>query len=447
VDHGHDLSFGIFVPPEAARLAEVVAATQEAELRGLDSVSVQDHPYQPAYVDTWTLLTHLAAQTERITLFPNVANLPLRPPHVLAKSVVTLDLLSAGRAELGLGAGGFWDAIASYGGPRRTPGEAVAALEDGIGVIRKVWRQRPTPPHAPSIWVGAYKPRMLRLTGKLADGWLPSLGYVQVEELAGLNAIIDEAALEAGREPRDVRRLLNVTPDALGGGPREWVEQLAGLALDEGMSHFALALDPADRRTLAAYAEEVAPAVRELVEAERVTPGARPEPAYEVQTGEPEMGDGDRLVAIHDHLRRELAQVQELVEQVARGKLDAGRARSEINEMTMRQNDWTLGTYCESYCRLVTMHHSIEDATMYPRLLAAQPDLEAPIEKMIGEHRTIHGRLDDLDRALVALVTTPGDGVDGVRTALDALSADLLRHLSYEEDQLVEPLNRLGFGI
>jgi alkanesulfonate monooxygenase SsuD/methylene tetrahydromethanopterin reductase-like flavin-dependent oxidoreductase (luciferase family) len=462
VDYGHDLRFGVFVPPEAARLTGVVAATQEAELRGLDSVSVQDHPYQPAYVDTWTLLTHLAALTERITLFPNVANLPLRPPAVLAKSAATLDLLSSGRVELGLGAGGFWDAIEAYGGTRLTPGEAVDALEEGVAVVRAIWgqgpkpaavkgaRPGPAPAHPIAIHLGAYKPKMLRLTGKVADGWLPSLGYIQVEELAAANATIDRAARDAGREPTEIRRLLNVMPDALGGGPRQWVEQLAGLALDEGMSHFVLAVDPDDLRTLAAYAEEVAPAVRELVEAERVTPGSRPAAApVEVSDGalEHEMGDGDRLVAIHDHLRQELQQVQGLVEQVARGKLDAGRARGAINEMTMRQNDWTLGTYCESYCRLVTMHHTIEDTSMYPRLLAADPSLQAPIDKMVLDHQTIHGRLDDLDRALVALVTHPHDGVEGVRAALDRLSEDLLTHLGFEEEQLVEPLNRLGFGI
>lgn len=136
------------------------------------------------------------------------------------------------------------------------------------------------------------------------------------------------------------------------------------------------AVEPGDRRPLQLYAEEVAPAVRELVEAERLTPGARPEPAAvrlepeEVRAGP---GDGDHLVAIHDHLRQELAQVQDLVEQVARGHVDANAARNVINPMTMRQNDWTLGTYCETSCRMVTMHHTIEDHSMHPRLRDAAP--------------------------------------------------------------------------
>jgi hemerythrin-like domain-containing protein len=158
-------------------------------------------------------------------------------------------------------------------------------------------------------------------------------------------------------------------------------------------------------------------------------------------------GDGDRLVAIHDHLRHELSQVQELVEQVARGRLDVARVRSLVNEMTMRQNDWTLGAYCQSYCRVVTMHHSIEDAAMYPRLRATDPSLGPALDRMVDEHHAISGLLDALDRALVGLVAAPDDGVDGVRTAVDRLAEGLLAHLDYEESQLVEPLNRLGFGL
>ena len=79
--------------------------SQLAEVEGLDLVSVQDHPYQARYLDTWTLLSVLGARTSTITLAPNVASLPLRPPVVLAKAAATLDLVTGGRVELGLGAG------------------------------------------------------------------------------------------------------------------------------------------------------------------------------------------------------------------------------------------------------------------------------------------------------------------------------------------------------
>ncbi len=134
-----------------------------------------------------------------------------------------------------------------------------------------------------------------------------------------------------------------------------------------------LAADTADRRNLHRFAEEVAPAVRELVETERTVPAGDEAPVevsgrHEVPgsaglSGRAEgpaegpsgggaattgSGDGDHLVAIHDHLRQELAQVHDLVAQVSRGLVDVGSARSMINTMTLRQNSWTLGTYCES---------------------------------------------------------------------------------------------------
>ncbi len=159
------------------------------------------------------------------------------------------------------------------------------------------------------------------------------------------------------------------------------------------------------------------------------------------------MGDGDHLVAIHDHLRGELAQLRGLVEEVERGHADAAGARHAISTMTLRQNDWTLGVYCQTYCRVVTMHHSIEDQAMYPRLRAADPALGPALDRMVEEHHAVHGRLEDVDRALVGLVADPDSGPAAIRAALEALEETLLAHLDYEEDQLVEPLNRLGFGI
>src|SRR5690554_4909039 len=138
-DYGHDLLFGSFITPSNAAPDRVTALAQRSEQLGLDVVTFQDHPYQPRFLDTWTLLSWVAAETERIHVAPNVANLPLRPPAVLARAAASLDLLSGGRLELGLGAGGFWDAIGAMGGRRLTPGESVDALSEGIDVIRAVW--------------------------------------------------------------------------------------------------------------------------------------------------------------------------------------------------------------------------------------------------------------------------------------------------------------------
>ena len=149
------------------------------------------------------------------------------------------------------------------------------------------------------------------------------------------------------------------------------------------------------------------------------------------------------LVDIHDQLRAELQQVRELVDRVRRGSLDAPGARSAINEMTMRQNDWTMGAYCASYCRIVTGHHSLEDEAIFPHL-RRERRLAPVLDRLAEEHVVIHGVLEDVDRALADHLRQPAD-FSGVEAALDLLSDTLLSHLAYEERELVEPLARLGF--
>ncbi|WP_435737270.1 LLM class flavin-dependent oxidoreductase [Cellulosimicrobium sp. PMB13] len=300
MDYGHELRFGSFITPSAASPRDVVDLAVLSEQVGLDLVTFQDHPYQPGFLDTWTLMSWVAARTERVRIAGNVLNLPLRPPSVLARSVASLDRLSGGRVELGLGAGGFWDPIVAMGGERLTPGESVDALDEAIDVIRALWdtstrdrlvaggehhrvdgaKRGPAPAHDVEIWVGALKPRMLRLVGRTADGWLPSLAYLQsFEALARGNATIDDAARDAGRDPSTVRRLLNVggrfTPDRgsgfLQGPPEQWAEQVAAVTLEHGVSTFVVAGD--DPTTLAVVGQEVAPAARELIAAERGTTG------------------------------------------------------------------------------------------------------------------------------------------------------------------------------
>lgn len=283
MDYGHALEFGAFITPINSQPQAPVALAQLSEQLGFDLVTFQDHPYQPAFLDTWTLLSYTAAATSTIRLAPNVLNLPLRPPAVLARAAASLDLLSDGRFELGLGAGAFWDAIAAMGGERRTPGQSLEALEEAIDLIRGIWdpderallpsgeyyplagaKRGPAPAHEIPIWIGALKPRMLRLTGRKADGWLPSLNNLQPAEIISHQERIDDAARGAGRNPAEVRRLLNVP---YGMEPN----QLAELALLQGFSTFIVVTD--DPNALAQFAQETAPMVRELVETERARLG------------------------------------------------------------------------------------------------------------------------------------------------------------------------------
>src|SRR5947208_7476293 len=130
---------GVFVIPDARDPERTLEQALAAEEVGLDLVAIQDHPYRRRFFDTFSLLAYLAARTSRIRLAPDVANLPLRPPAMIAKAAASIDLLSGGRFELGLGAGAFWENIAAMGGPTREPGEAVDALREAIEVIRLCW--------------------------------------------------------------------------------------------------------------------------------------------------------------------------------------------------------------------------------------------------------------------------------------------------------------------
>jgi alkanesulfonate monooxygenase SsuD/methylene tetrahydromethanopterin reductase-like flavin-dependent oxidoreductase (luciferase family) len=258
----------------------------------LDYIAVQDHPYQRRFVDTWTLLSMIAARTSRIGLFPDVANLPLRPPAVMAKAAASIDMLSGGRFELGLGAGSFWDAIEAYGGPRRSPGAALEALAEAIEVIRKVWSGErnlrfegkhyrlhgahagPVPAHPIRIWLGVYGPRALKLAGRMADGWVPSFRG-DLQKLADMSQRLDDAALEAGRDPASIRRILNVngvitdgaSQGILHGPVDQWTDELTNLAITYNFDTFVLWAEGEGQ--LATFAEEVVPAVRAQVAAER----------------------------------------------------------------------------------------------------------------------------------------------------------------------------------
>jgi hemerythrin-like domain-containing protein len=123
----------------------------------------------------------------------------------------------------------------------------------------------------------------------------------------------------------------------------------------------------------------------------------------------------------------------------------AATARSFITRMTIRQNHWTLGTFCETYCRVVTQHHTLEDRSVFPHIQRSDPALAPVIERLEEEHETIADLLERVDRALVALVSSGDDGIAGVQRAVGLLNDALLSHFSYEERELVEPLARLGF--
>ena len=293
-DYSRELEFGASVEPLADPPDWAERIAKAADRAGLDLVGIQDHPYQRRFLDTWTLISTLVPVTERVRFFPDVANLPLRPPAMLAKAAASLDVLSGGRVEMGLGAGAFWDAIAAMDGPRRSPGEAVRATEEALKVMRLVWseersvrfdgefyslrgmRPGPRPIHQIGIWLGAYGPRMLRLIGRLADGWVPSLPYSPPERLPEMQGRIDDAAAEAGREAKEIRRAYNIggrigegQRGLLDGPVEHWVEELTRLVVEFGMDTFIYWPTEEHVRQVELFGNEVVPRVREAVEVER----------------------------------------------------------------------------------------------------------------------------------------------------------------------------------
>ncbi len=263
------VELGAFVVPDASTdVLEQVLAVEQA---GLDLVGIQDHPYQRRFFDTFALIAWLAARTERVRLFPAVANLPLRHPAMLAKEASTIDALSGGRFELGLGAGAFWEGIEAFGGPHRSGPESVDALEEAIAILRACWddgtatfegehyrvkglKFGPPPAHRIGIWLGAYGPRMMRVVGRLADGWFPSLPRLPLDEVPGRMRMIDEAAERAGRDPRSIRRIANLG-DELARAP-DVVETLGALR-EQGFDGFLVSPGQVER-----FVAEVAPALR-----------------------------------------------------------------------------------------------------------------------------------------------------------------------------------------
>lgn len=292
------VQIGFFANPDTAGLPRLLDAVRAAEETGFDFVSVQDHPYVPDYLDTFTLIAWLAGQTRRLRLVTNVANLPLRPAPMLAKASASIDILSGGRFVLGLGGGRAWPQIAALGGPQWSPSEVVAAVGEAVQVCRAMWepggqahleRTRyprvaalagPAPARPIPIWLGAAGPRMLANLGRTADGWIAPLA-TPFESKPAAQQAIDSAAIAAGRDPGAIRRVIQLVGavaanaphrerPAHGDGrtpiraaPGNWAEIIAGFVTGEGFDTVNLILEQATAEQVALFGEHVLPRVRD----------------------------------------------------------------------------------------------------------------------------------------------------------------------------------------
>jgi alkanesulfonate monooxygenase SsuD/methylene tetrahydromethanopterin reductase-like flavin-dependent oxidoreductase (luciferase family) len=255
------LLIGANIP--ASTDSDPVELARAAETLGYDFVSAADHPCGTSPTrETWTMLTWIAASTTRIRVATRVLGVPYRPPAIVAKMAETLDRLSGGRLILGLG-GGYSDAeFRAFGLATPTPRQKVDGLAEAIQIIRGLWSQpefsfagrlyhtedadlEPKPAHRIPIWLGTFGDRALRVTGRHADGWIPSLGYRPEEDLPIMRGKVLAAR---GGNDQDFTCALNLTihvggrpdparPELVAGSAEQIAERLRGF-IKTGFSAF-----------------------------------------------------------------------------------------------------------------------------------------------------------------------------------------------------------------
>ncbi|NUP62942.1 MAG: LLM class flavin-dependent oxidoreductase [Nonomuraea sp.] len=276
--------FGLGISTSAAPGADPVGDARAAEELGFDFVSASDHPCgsEPTY-ELWTMLTWVAAATSRIKVATRVLGVPYRPPAMVAKMAETLHRLSGGRLILGLGGGYSDEEFRAFGLGVPTPREKVDGMVEAIHIIRGLWSEpdftyegsryhtdratiEPKPLSPIPIWLGTYGRRALEATGRLADGWIPSLGFAPPEQATTMRAEI----LSSGRPVTCVYNIpfhIGTSLEAAGSitGPAPEVTARLATLIQLGFTSMNLVpLGPAPREQAERLAEQVLPALREL---------------------------------------------------------------------------------------------------------------------------------------------------------------------------------------
>jgi alkanesulfonate monooxygenase SsuD/methylene tetrahydromethanopterin reductase-like flavin-dependent oxidoreductase (luciferase family) len=294
---GQRLGFGAGGVMRDISATELLDLAQSADELGFDLFSLSDHLHsnRPT-IEPWTALSWLAGKTERIELGTNVLGLPYRAPAVLAKMAETLDRVSGGRLVLGLGAGGYDHEFSAFGLTVRTPGGKINAQREAVKIMRSLWAGRPTtvagtefevigasidpvPGHPIPVWLGSYGPRALRLTGQIADGWLPSFGRIDLRQAIQMRQVVRDAATQAGRDPDSITCACNLTvhvnpalasqPGLVTGSVKAVIRQIVAV-IEAGFTFLLLAPQSVAEQEL--LAREVIPAVRDEVAARDLLP-------------------------------------------------------------------------------------------------------------------------------------------------------------------------------
>jgi FAD/FMN-containing dehydrogenase/alkanesulfonate monooxygenase SsuD/methylene tetrahydromethanopterin reductase-like flavin-dependent oxidoreductase (luciferase family) len=276
MNYGHPLQAGLLVKTHTSTSESATSLALRAETSGYDLVTLEHDSVESDSFDIWTLATWIAAQTERIQLGVTVTDFPRRMPAVLARSAISLDLLTSGRLNLGLS-------------DHRVPADAVESVIEIVRGMMNVSERRslsasgyfsirgakrgPVPAHDIPVWLHGAGPEMLRLAGERADVWIAPYQNMRAEDLRIANQYIDHAAKDAERDPREIRRGLVLsgmigTDSAafLQGAAEQWVSDLLPYVLDHGVGTFLL--DSTDRHTVETFAMVVLPALHDAAERE-----------------------------------------------------------------------------------------------------------------------------------------------------------------------------------
>jgi F420-dependent oxidoreductase-like protein len=275
------MRFGLDIAQHQLTWDEIVARARLAQDAGFDGIWAFDH-FKALYADpkgpsleAWTLLAGLARETSRVRLGTLVTGMTHRHPAVLAAEIVTVDHLSGGRVECAVGAAWNEPEHRELGIPFPSTRERMDRLEEGVQVLRKLFSEddvtfegehyrleratyRPRPiqqPHPP-IWIGGEgRRRTLPMVGRFADAWH---GWASdVAELAEMTAIIDRAAEEVGRDPREILRACSLSISE----PWDEVKRRAAWMRDGGIGYLVVEWPSEGRERLDEFIANVMPSL------------------------------------------------------------------------------------------------------------------------------------------------------------------------------------------
>jgi F420-dependent oxidoreductase-like protein len=283
------LRFGVQTHPEHTNFKDILQVWQDADELGFDTAFVFDHfipiqgdPSGPCF-EGWTLLSALAAKTQRVRVGVLVTGNTYRYPAVLAKMAATVDHVSGGRLILGMGAGWFELEHTAYDIPFYTAGQRAHRLVESVTVVKQLFTQdksnfagkyyqlkdAPFAPKGvqtpyPPILIGGMGPKVIQpLAARHADIWNFFVEGADPNAAKRICTQFDAICRKVGRNPSEVEKSTNLRPQKLSGlSSKEMRGRVQALA-DAGVQHFILSLEPPfDRALVRRFAKEVAAPLR-----------------------------------------------------------------------------------------------------------------------------------------------------------------------------------------